>query len=102
MNVEEKTGGNIKQSISVIAACIRIHSNKPFPNSRAHARSTHTDTHIQLIWKSFIAQIKLMKSHKPAGQFNRTSFRDNNIGRGIFGDKIWRNNHVQVADLENE
>lgn len=50
--------------------------------------------------KCFIGQIKLMESHEPAGQFNGTSFRDNNIGGGIFGDKIWRNNHVQVANLK--
>lgn len=43
-----------------------------------------------------------MKSHKPAGQFNGTSFRDNNVGGGIFGDKIWRDNNVQVADLWSE
>lgn len=43
-----------------------------------------------------------MKSHKPAGQFNGTSFRDNNVGGGIFGDKIWWDNNVQVADLQSE
>lgn len=40
--------------------------------------------------------------HKPAGQFNWTSFRNNNIGWSIFGNKIGRNDHVQVSNLASE
>lgn len=45
--------------------------------------------------------IKLMKSHKPAGQFNWTSFRYNDIRWSVLSNEIWRNDHVQVTNLHS-
>lgn len=78
-----------------------------------NAKKSRSMQQTKLMWKTFYRTNKINEENKikqkeeqyiyePAGQFNWTSFRNNNIRWRFFWDKIWRNNHIQMANLSSK
>lgn len=82
-------------SIKVINSNWLKINRRPIDSERINEKSTF----ILDVKVSWWTQWKLMKNHKPAGQFNGTSFRHNNIRWSVLCYKVWRNDHIQISNL---